>query len=62
MRLYIDLPNDIVEKVRALALKEDRDPKQQIEYLVKRAIEKAFRDDQSAAEECGASYAPALQP
>jgi hypothetical protein len=43
MRLYIDLPSESVEKVHTLALREDRFPKQQIEHLVKRAIEEAFR-------------------
>jgi len=42
MRLYIDLPPESVEKVQTLALREDRFPKQQIEHLVKQAIEEAF--------------------
>jgi hypothetical protein len=43
MRLYIDLPEDTIEKAELLALREDRFPKQQIEHLTKRAIDEAFR-------------------
>ena len=59
MRVYIDLPPDIIEKAHTLALEEDRFPKQQIEHLAKRAMEEAFLALQNAAEEFEASYAPA---
>jgi predicted subunit of tRNA(5-methylaminomethyl-2-thiouridylate) methyltransferase len=59
MRVYIDLPPDIVEKAHTLALKEDRFPKQQIEHLAKRAIEEAFRDCPTVSEESEVADAPA---
>ena len=59
MRVYIDLPPDIVKKAHTLALKEDRFPKQQIEHLAKRAIEEAFRTCTTTPQEPEEVYAPA---
>ena len=59
MRVYLDLPDDIVEKAHTLALREDRFPKQQMERLMRLAIEAAFHAIPTATEDIEASYAPA---
>ena len=43
MRIYIDLPPDTIEKLQELALRDNRYPKQEGEYLLKLAIAEAFR-------------------
>jgi hypothetical protein len=48
MRLFVFIPDPLVEKLRALADAEHRYPQQQASWLLQKAIEQATHDAQGS--------------
>lgn len=61
MRMQISIPTALLDRLHELARQEHRDPKQQAEILLYRAIEQAVRDHSAPddGQRLEASYAPA---
>jgi hypothetical protein len=43
MRIYLDLLEDVWNQAAELGIRDHRDPKQELEYLLTRAVRHAFR-------------------